>query len=79
MIAFELSHSKQRARGTITALTMVPKTMKAVKVVGADHAEVQEVPVPELQGHEVLVKISVVALNPVDWQVVRTPILPLKD
>lgn len=46
---------------------MSPKTMKAVKVVGADHAEIQNVPVPQPQDHEVLVKVHCVALNPLDW------------
>lgn len=46
---------------------MASKTMNAVKIVGIDHAEVQEVPIPEPQSHEVLVKIRCVALNPVDW------------
>lgn len=48
---------------------MASKTMKAVKVLGINHAEVQDVPLPELQAHEILVKVHCVALNPLDWSV----------
>jgi NADPH:quinone reductase-like Zn-dependent oxidoreductase len=44
--------------------------MKAIKVLGDGKAEVQHVPVPEMKENTVLVKVSCVALNPVDWQVI---------
>jgi NADPH:quinone reductase-like Zn-dependent oxidoreductase len=46
---------------------MAPSTMKALKVVSAGKAEVQEVPVPKLRDDYVLVKVNAVALNPTDW------------
>lgn len=47
--------------------TMAQKTMKAIKVLGINDAKIQDVPVPEPQSHEVLVKVSAVAINPIDW------------
>ena len=41
--------------------------MKAVKILGADKAEIQDVPIPEPGENEVLVKVGHVALNPIDW------------
>ena len=41
--------------------------MKAVKILGADKAEIQDVPIPEPGENEVLVKVGYVALNPIDW------------
>jgi NADPH:quinone reductase-like Zn-dependent oxidoreductase len=41
--------------------------MKALKVVSAGKAEVQEVYVPKLRDDYVLVKVNAVALNPTDW------------
>lgn len=55
--------------------TAMSKTMKAVKVVGINHAEVQEVAVPEPQDLEVLVKIQATALNPIDWYGVARSVL----
>jgi NADPH:quinone reductase-like Zn-dependent oxidoreductase len=42
--------------------------MKAIKVVEAGKAEVQEVPVPKLKDGYVLVKVKAVAINPTDWK-----------
>lgn len=43
--------------------------MKAIKVVGYQKAEIQDVPVPKLRDDYVLVKVKSVALNPTDWYV----------
>lgn len=40
---------------------MLPKTMKAIKIVSAGHAEIQEVPLPKLRDDYVLVKTKCVA------------------
>jgi hypothetical protein len=39
--------------------------MQAIKIVSAGKAEVQNVPVPTLRDHYILVKVSAVAINPV--------------
>lgn len=49
---------------------MAPKTMKAVKVLGLNKAEIQDVPVPEARDNQVLVKVSCTAINPLDWYVI---------
>lgn len=41
--------------------------MKAIKIVSAGKAEIQDVPKPELLEDRVLVKVNAVALNPTDW------------
>jgi NADPH:quinone reductase-like Zn-dependent oxidoreductase len=41
--------------------------MKAIKIVSAGKAEVQDVSKPELKDDRVLVKVEAVALNPTDW------------
>lgn len=46
---------------------MAPSSMKAIKIVEAGKAEVQEVPLPKLRDDYVLVKVKAVALNPTDW------------
>ncbi|GAB7365801.1 hypothetical protein MBLNU230_g7134t1 [Neophaeotheca triangularis] len=46
----------------------IPSTMKAIKIVEADKAEIQNVPVPQLRDDYVLVKVHNVALNPTDWK-----------
>lgn len=46
---------------------MTTKTMKAIKIVGAGKAEIQEVPLPRMRDDYVLVKVKAVALNPGDW------------
>ena len=46
---------------------MASNTMKAIKVVSNGKAELQDVPIPELRDGEVLVKVNVVAVNPIDW------------
>lgn len=43
--------------------------MKAIKIVSAGKAEIQDVPHPELLEDRVLVKVNAVALNPTDWSV----------
>lgn len=40
---------------------MLPKTMKAIKIVSVGHAEIQEVPLPKLRDDYVLVKVKCVA------------------
>ncbi|KAK3670644.1 hypothetical protein LTR78_009479 [Recurvomyces mirabilis] len=47
---------------------MAPSQMKAIKVVSAGKAEIQEVPLPKLRDEYVLVKTTAVALNPTDWK-----------
>ena len=42
--------------------------MKAVKIVSAGKAEIQDVSKPEVLEDRVLVKVNAVALNPTDWQ-----------
>lgn len=42
--------------------------MKAIKVVEAKKAEIQDVPVPKIRDDYVLVKVEAVALNPTDWK-----------
>jgi NADPH:quinone reductase-like Zn-dependent oxidoreductase len=46
---------------------MAPSTMKAIKVISAGKAEIQDVPLPELRDGHVLVKVNYVAINPIDW------------
>lgn len=41
--------------------------MKAIKVVEAGKAEIQDVNVPELKSEHLLVKVKYAALNPTDW------------
>ena len=40
--------------------------MKAIKVVSAGNAEIQVVPIPDLRDECILVKVSCVAVNPID-------------
>ncbi|THZ15904.1 GroES-like protein [Aureobasidium pullulans] len=47
---------------------MAPSNMKAIKVVEAKKAEIQDVAVPKLRDDYVLVKVDAVALNPTDWK-----------
>lgn len=48
---------------------MAPTTMKAIKVVEAGKAEIQDVPLPKMRDDYILVKVKSVALNPTDWYV----------
>jgi NADPH:quinone reductase-like Zn-dependent oxidoreductase len=48
-------------------MTELPRTMKAIKVVGIGKAEVQDVPLPKMRDDYILVKVHAVALNPTDW------------
>lgn len=48
--------------------------MKAIKIVSAGKAEIQDVAQPELLEDRVLVKVNAVALNPTDWWVAKTSI-----
>jgi NADPH:quinone reductase-like Zn-dependent oxidoreductase len=48
--------------------------MKAIKIVSAGKAEIQDVARPELLEDRVLVKVNTVALNPTDWSVAKVPI-----
>ena len=41
--------------------------MKAVKIVSAGKAEIQDVSQPTLRDDRILVKVNTVALNPTDW------------
>lgn len=45
----------------------IPKTMKAL-VAHDKKATVQEIPVPEIDDDEVLVKVVALAQNPTDWK-----------
>lgn len=36
-------------------MTLPAKKMKALKVLGPNHARIQDVPIPEPQSHEILV------------------------
>lgn len=49
------------------SMSELPRTMKAIKVVGIDKAEVQDVPLPKMRDDYILVKVHAVALNPTDW------------
>ena len=46
----------------------IPQTMKALIVQADKTAKVQEVPVPEIDEWEILVKVVAVAQNPTDWK-----------
>ena len=46
----------------------VPKTMKALITQPDRTAKVEEVPVPEIDDSEVLVKVVALAQNPTDWK-----------
>lgn len=46
---------------------MAPSTMKALKIVDGNKAELREVPLPKLRDDYVLCKVTAVALNPTDW------------
>ena len=48
--------------------TFTPKTMKALVVQADKTAKVQEVPVPEIDEWEILVKVVAIAQNPTDWK-----------
>lgn len=63
-IDFSLSFNPHTPNHT----TMAPSNMKAIKVVEAKKAELQDVPVPKLRDDYVLVKVEAVALNPTDWK-----------
>lgn len=41
--------------------------MKAIKVVSAGKAKIQDVPLPRMRDDYVFVKVRAVALNPTDW------------
>lgn len=49
--------------------------MKAIKIVSAGKAEIQDVPRPALLEDRVLVKVNAVALNPTDWSVAKVSIV----
>ena len=46
----------------------IPKTMKALITQSNETAKVEEVPVPEIDDNEVLVKVVALAQNPTDWK-----------
>jgi NADPH:quinone reductase-like Zn-dependent oxidoreductase len=46
----------------------VPQTMKALVTQEDKTAKVVEIPVPELDDDEVLVKVVALAQNPTDWK-----------
>ena len=48
--------------------TSIPETMKALITQADKTVKVQEVPVPEIDEWEILVKVVAVAQNPTDWQ-----------
>jgi NADPH:quinone reductase-like Zn-dependent oxidoreductase len=41
--------------------------MQAIKIVSVGSAEIQTVPLPDLQDQYILVKVNAVAINPTDW------------
>lgn len=41
--------------------------MKAIKIVEAGKAEIQDVPLPKVPDDYLLIKVTAVALNPTDW------------
>ncbi|KAF2481971.1 putative zinc-binding oxidoreductase ToxD [Neohortaea acidophila] len=47
---------------------MPPQTMKAIKILPGEKAELQDVPFPQLRPGYVLCKVKCVALNPTDWK-----------
>ncbi|KAF2164096.1 hypothetical protein M409DRAFT_68030 [Zasmidium cellare ATCC 36951] len=47
---------------------MAPSTMKAIKIIEGNKAELQDVPIPKLRDDYVLCKVTCVALNPTDWK-----------
>lgn len=49
------------------SMAELPRTMKAIKIVGIGKAEVQDVPLPRMRDDYILVKVHAVALNPTDW------------
>ena len=50
----------------------IPKTMQAFVTQQGKTAQVQEIPVPEIDDNEVLVKTVAVAQNPTDWKCTST-------
>ena len=46
----------------------IPRTMKALITQSDKTAKVEEVPVPEIDDNEVLVKVVALAQNPTDWK-----------
>ncbi|KAK4497713.1 hypothetical protein PRZ48_010366 [Zasmidium cellare] len=50
---------------------MASSTMKAIKIVEGNKAELQDVPIPKLRDDYVLVKVKCVALNPTDCRQTR--------
>ena len=46
----------------------IPKTMKAFVTQADKTAKVEEIPVPEIDDDEVLVKVTALAQNPTDWK-----------
>lgn len=49
----------------------IPKTMKALITQPDKTAKVEEVPVPEIDDNEVLVKVVALAQNPTDWKHIK--------
>lgn len=49
------------------SMAELPRTMKAIKIVGVGKAEVQDVFLPRMRDDYILVKVHAVALNPTDW------------
>ena len=56
--------------------TEIQATMKALIIQPDKTANVESVPVPEIDDDEVLIKVVAVALNPVDWIRTPSPLLP---
>lgn len=46
----------------------IPQTMKAFWILGDHKAAVQEIPVPNIDDNEIVVKTVAVAQNPTDWK-----------
>ncbi|KAH8099834.1 GroES-like protein [Cristinia sonorae] len=54
----------------------IPQTMKAVITTADSSTALQEVPVPEIDADEILVKTTAVASNPADWKLVKFMTIP---
>jgi NADPH:quinone reductase-like Zn-dependent oxidoreductase len=48
-------------------MEILPRTMRALKVIGTGKLAIRDVPLPTLRDDCVLVKVRTVALNPTDW------------
>lgn len=71
---YELQTIPNVYHNTIDLSTMLPETMQAIKIVSPGKAEIQDVPLPKLPDHFILVKVRAVAINPTDWSETSSPL-----